>query len=473
MPTPRPLLRRYLLLVGLPLAVIALVLAGLGSETAQAATRSADSGFAPLFARLSGPLPRLLLQLLAVLGLAKLAGLLLRRLGQPAVIGEMVAGIVLGPSLFGWLLPAAQGWLFPPDSIGALTGLSQIGVLVFMFAAGAEFDLSRVQGQRSLAFVVAHTGIVVPFLLGIGLAQLLYAHYAPAGVGFAGFAMFLGIALSVTAFPVLLRILSERGYTTRPVGVIAVACAAIADATAWLLLGAIVAIAQAGSLVDVGLSLAVGLAIAWLAMGVARPRLADVPVAADSEGRWMVGLLLAILVSALATEAIGLHALFGAFLAGMAVSRNPALRRLVEGRIEPFATVLLLPLFFASTGLRTRLDLLQGSEWLLCLGIVAIATVGKMGGTVLAARFSGLGGRDALRLGALMNTRGLMELIVLALGLQLGLLDERLYAILVLVAIVTTVMTGPLLTLIDSSEARAARRAALQPAEPLAGSTHQ
>jgi len=197
-----------------------------------------------------------------------------------------------------------------------------------------------------------------------------------------------------------------------------------------------------------------------------------VPVAPEAEGRWMVALLLAILASALATEAIGLHALFGAFLAGMAVSRNAALRRLVEDRIEPFATVLLLPLFFASTGLRTHLDLLQGSEWLLCLGIVAVATVGKLGGTVVAARWSGLGGRDALRLGVLMNTRGLMELIVLALGLQLGLLDERLYAILVLVAIVTTVMTGPLLSLIDADEARVLRRAA-QPAAPLAGSTRQ
>jgi Kef-type K+ transport system membrane component KefB len=462
----RRLLMSLALLIGLPLLGIAAALAG--PEHVATATSAAAPAIAQPLARLSAPLPRLLLQLLAVLGLARFSGWVLRCFGQPAVIGEMLAGIVLGPSLFGWLLPAAQAWLFPADALGALTGLSQVGVLVFMFAAGAEFDLSRIRGQRRRAFLVAHTGIALPFALGIGLAQGLFAHYAPPGVGFIGFALFLGIALSVTAFPVLLRILSERGYTARPIGQLAIASAAIADATAWLLLGAIVAILEAGSLLAVGLGLALAAGLAWLAIGVARTRLADVAIAPETQGRWMVALLLSILVGALATEAIGLHALFGAFLAGMAVSRNAALRRLVEERIEPFATVLLLPLFFASTGLRTRLDLLQGGEWLLCVGIVALATAGKVGGTVLAARVTGVGGRDALRLGVLMNTRGLMELIVLSLGLQLGLLDARLYAILVLVAIVTTVMTGPLLSLIDRAEARAT-----QPLASSAGSTRQ
>jgi Kef-type K+ transport system membrane component KefB len=464
-PTPSRATRsvsRYAALVGLPLLAIFAVLAGLQASGAEAATPGAATSGAGWLAHLGEPLPRFLLQLLAVLGTAKLAGLLLRKLGQPAVIGEMVAGIVLGPSLFGLVLPDAQAWLFPKGAIGPLTGLSQLGVLVFMFAAGAEFDLSRLRGQRSLTLVVSHTGIAVPFLLGVGLAFALFADYAPAGIGFTGFALFLGISLSVTAFPVLLRIIHERGYANRPVGAVAVACAAIGDATAWLLLGGIVAFVQSSSLGRVGMSLALGLGFALLAVVVARPRLADVPIAPAKEGRWMVGLLLAILVGALFTEAIGLHALFGAFLAGVAVSRNVALRRLVEDKIEPFATVLLLPLFFASTGLVTRMDLLGGSEWLLCAGIVGLATLGKLGGTALAARWCGMGRADALRLGSLMNTRGLMELIVLALGFQLGLIDQRLYAILVLVAIVTTAMTGPLLGLIDRIEAR--RAAAAQPA---------
>jgi Kef-type K+ transport system membrane component KefB len=262
---------------------------------------------------------------------------------------------------------------------------------------------------------------------------------------------------------VLLRIIHERNYETRPVGAIAIACAAIGDATAWLLLGAIVAFVQSASLASVGLSLALGLAFAVLSVRFARPRLADVAIAPEKEGRWMVGLLLAILIGALFTEAIGLHALFGAFIAGIAVSRNVALRRLVEEKIEPFATVLLLPLFFANTGLVTRLDLLKGEEWLLCLGIVGVATLGKLGGTALAARASGMGGLDSLRLGSLMNTRGLMELIVLGLGFQLGLIEARLYAILVLVAIVTTAMTGPLLGLIDRIDARRAARSAQAP----------
>ena len=446
-------LRHYLTLVGLPLLAVAIALAGLQAGGAHAATGPAATAGGILH-HLAQPLPRFLLQLLAVLGSAKLAGLLLRTLGQPAVIGEMVAGIVLGPSLFGWMLPDAQAWLFPSGGIGALQGLSQLGVLVFMFAAGAEFDLSRLRGQRSLTLVVSHSGIAVPFLLGVGLAFALFGTYAPAGTTFTGFALFLGISLSVTAFPVLLRIIQERGYANKTVGTIAVACAAIGDATAWLLLGGIVAFVQSGSLGTVGISLALGLAFAVLSLRIARPRLADLEIAPEKEGRAMVGLLLAILVGALFTEAIGLHALFGAFLAGIAVSRNASLRRLVEDKIEPFATVLLLPLFFANTGLITRLDLLTGDEWLLCAAITAVATLGKLGGTALAARWCGMGRLDALRLGTLMNTRGLMELIVLGLGFQLGLIDARLYAILVLVAIVTTAMTGPLLGLIDRIDAR-------------------
>jgi len=289
----------------------------------------------------------------------------------------------------------------------------------------------------------------LPFLLGVCLAIPLWRQYAPEGVGFSRFAPFLGIAMSITAFPVLLRILDERGYGERPIGRVAVACAALGDATAWAMLGAIVAAVQSQGALAGTLRLGLALIFVWLSAGVLRRKLANLAIDDSDEPRWILILLLAILCGSLLTETIGLHALFGAFVAGIAFSSNPRLRRLVEERLEPFAVVLLLPLFFASTGLRTRIDLLSGMEWLLCLAITLIATFGKLGGTVLAARLSGIDRTDAWRLGALMNTRGLMELIVLGLGYDLGLIDRSLFAILVLVAIVTTVMTGPLLSFID------------------------
>jgi Kef-type K+ transport system membrane component KefB len=446
-----PFWTRYLLLAVVPVvAGIALVASGLSISdigTSPVELTSADWGL-----RLQSPFARFLLQLLIVLACAKAAGALMRYVGQPAVIGEMLAGIMLGPSLFGLLLPQAQGWLFPSESLAGLSLVSQLGVLVFMFAAGAEFDLGSLRGQRGRAVLISHTGIALPFLLGLLLAIPLYRHYAPAGVAYSSFALFCGIALSITAFPVLLRILEDRGYTTHPIGRIAVACAALGDATAWAMLGVIVATVQSHGPLTVALRLALALGLVWFCVRGLRRLLVNRVIDEGSESRWLLFLVLAILLGSLLTESIGLHALFGAFVAGIAVSANPGLRRLVEERMEPFAAVLLLPLFFASTGLRTRIDLLSGNEWLLCLLITLIATLGKLGGTVLAARVSGMERRDSWRLGALMNTRGLMELIVLGLGYDLGLINRSLYAILVLVAIVTTVMTGPLLSFIDRGD---------------------
>ena len=450
----RALLTAYSLLVLLP------ILLGLGwllfvaDGRGAAPTMSAHAESA--WDVLSAPLPRFLLQLLVVLAAAKSAGWLMRRLGQPAVIGEMLAGILLGPSLFGLLLPEAQTWLFPRESLTTLGHVSQLGVLVFMFAAGAEFDLGQLRGQRRLALLVSHTGIALPFLLGLILAWGLHPQYAGSGAGFVSFALFVGVAMSVTAFPVLLRIIEERGYRGRVVATIAVACAALSDVSAWTALAGIIAWIQARDPTQLGLNIVLAGGLAWLLLGVVRPRLRDRPVAERDRPRVMILLILGALTCALYTELIGLHLLFGAFLAGVAVSSSPALRRLVEHHIEPFAVALLLPLFFARTGLDTRIDLLTASEWLLCAAITALATLGKLGGTVLAARVSGMERLDAWRLGALMNTRGLMELIVLALGLQLGLIDQRLYAVLVLVAIITTVMTGPLLGFIDRRSSRAA-----------------
>jgi Kef-type K+ transport system membrane component KefB len=446
--TRRRQLFRYLLLAVLPVLAGLLLIdsQGGGSSAALAAAETAGQGW---LAHLQTAPAKFMLQLLIVLACAKAAGALMRRIGQPAVIGEMLAGILLGPSLFGLLLPRAQAWVFAPETLGGFSLVTQLGVLVFMFAAGAEFDLSSLRGQRSRALLVSHAGIALPFLLGLLLAFPLFRDYAPAGVAFGSFALFMGTALSITAFPVLLRILEDRGYTSRPIGRIAIACAALADATAWGMLGLIVAAVQSSGPLAVVLRLAVALLLVWLCAGKLRRRIATRAVEDGHEARWMMVLALALIAGSLVSEAIGLHALFGAFVAGIAFSANPRLCRLVAERIEPFAAVLLVPLFFATTGLRTRIDLLSGQEWLLCFAIVAVATLGKLGGTVLAARISGIERVDAWRLGALMNTRGLMELIVLGVGYDLGLISRSLFAILVLVAIITTVITGPLLGWID------------------------
>ena len=392
---------------------------------------------------------RFLAQLLVVLLAAKSAGALMRYMGQPAVIGEMLAGIVLGPSLFGLVWPNAQAWLFPYASLTSLNVISQLGVLVFMFSAGAEFDLGSLRGQRRQAVVISHAGIALPFLLGLVLAAGLYPYYAPANVGYHSFAMFIGIALSITAFPVLLRILEDHQTTRQRIGPLAIACAALGDATAWAMLGVIVAMVQSQGILPALLRLLPTLAFVWFCAFFLRKTLARREINTLHEPRWLLLLVLTILAGSLLTEVLGLHALFGAFIAGMAFSGNAKLRQLVEQRLEPFASVLLLPLFFACTGLRTRIDLLRGYEWLLLIAIIAIATFGKMAGTILAARLSGVDRVDSWRLGALMNTRGLMELIVLGLGYDMHLIDRNLYAILVLVAIATTVMTGPLLSVID------------------------
>lgn len=402
-----------------------------------------------LLVRLDTPLHKFLLQVLIVLAIAKIAGRCMRLIHQPAVIGEMIAGILLGPSLFGLLMPETHDWIFPTSEMSSLAHVSQLGVLIFMFAAGAEWDMSRLRERFRSTVIISQVGMALPFLIGLGLASYLYAGYAPAGVSRFDFSLFIGICLCVTAFPVLLRIIDDRGYKGSEIATIAIACAAISDASAWALLGLIIATVQSQSIASALFCAITALAYAWFLIFPGRRFVARQIIDEQNYPRWLVLLVIAVLTSAMFTELIGLHLLFGAFLAGIAVSSNQVLRRIVEEKIEPFAAALLLPLFFAQTGLNTRIDMLSAQDWLLCLLITLLATVGKLGGTTIAARVGGLSNPDAWRLGALMNTRGLMELIVLGIGLQLGLIGQNLYAILVLVAIVTTVMTGPMLGLID------------------------
>lgn len=443
----------YLAWAGIPL-VIGLALARYAGPELPAVAAKAEPVVGSDWAHhLASPLGLFLLQLLVLLVVAKGAGALLKRLGQPAVIGEMAAGLMMGPLVLGSLLPGLHGALFPASSLGPLGMLSQLGVLMFLLVAGAELDLGGLRGRRRFAFTVSHAGIAVPFVMGVLLAIWLYPEHGPQGVGFTAFALFVGISLSITAFPVLLRILADRGITHTPLGQTAIACAALGDATAWCLLALIVAAAQATGWVPASLSLLCVVVFIALMLGVVKPWFSRQVIQPGSEGRWLLGMLLLSLGSALVTEVLGIHALFGAFAAGVAVSSNAQLRGLLIARVEPFAVTLLLPLFFAMTGLRMRADALQGSDLLLCAVVIAVATLGKLFGTWSAARSAGMDNHEAWKLGALMNTRGLMELIVLNLGYELGFLGDRLFAVLVIMALVTTAMTGPLLSWMERRKA--------------------
>ncbi|MGH9399786.1 MAG: cation:proton antiporter [Thermoanaerobaculia bacterium] len=427
---------------------------GESSPSSQAAPAQAAAREAPHNVELADPLARLLLQLIVIVAFARLFGALFRRLGQPAVVGEIVAGMVLGPSVFGAVAPRLSGFFFEASSLGALKLFAEIGVVLFLFVVGLELDLPRLRSMAQTAIVVSNASIVVPYFLGVVLSLYLYRELAPAGVTFLAFALFMGIAMSITAFPVLARILSERRLTNTPLGSTAITCAAINDVTAWSILAVVVAAfgarGLAAALPVIALTLAFIAAMIWLV----QPRLVrlfarrgEVPLAG---GMAMTGALLFLLVSALATQAIGIHALFGAFLAGAVIPRQAGLREALIARLEEVTSILLLPLFFAFTGLRTEIGLLRdGRSWLLCGLIVAVATAGKLGGTLFAARLTRLSWADSFALGALMNTRGLMELIALNLGYEIGILSPRVFAMLVLMALVTTLSTAPLLWLAE------------------------
>jgi Kef-type K+ transport system membrane component KefB len=398
-------------------------------------------------------LPRLLLQIVIVIIAARVLAALARRLGQPSVIGEMAAGIALGPSLFGSVAPGTFAWVFPQESLPLLNVLSQVGVIIFLFSVGLDFNWQHVRHRAHSAVVISNVSIIVPFALGAGIALLLYRDHAPAGTPLHGFALFMGIAISITAFPVLARILAERNMLTTPVGSLALMCAAVNDVTAWTLLAFVVAvITSAGSIATVFATIGLTVVFVLAMVFVVRPLLRGILSARAGEDIFAgerIGIAIGLLfAAALATELIGIHALFGAFVAGATLPASEAFRTGLRERLESFTSVLLLPLFFAYTGLRTQIGLIDGGGSLaICLGIIVVATVGKLGGSALAARATGIDWNTSFVLGALMNTRGLMELIALNVGYDLGVISPEMFTILVLMALVTTAMTGPLVDL--------------------------
>lgn len=409
---------------------------------------------------LQDPLPRLFLQLIVILLVARLAGALAAKFRQPAVIGEMIAGILLGPSLLGWVSPDAFHFIFPASSLGSLRLFSQIGVCLFMFVVGMELNVGELKQQAKTAVLVSQISILFPYLLGVLAALFLFPTLAGARTTFPVFALFIGISLSITAFPVLARILQERGVTQTALGSTAIACAATGDVAAWSILAFVVAIAGAQSLIAT--SFTIGLVVLFVCFMLLwmQPRLPQyfdyVSHRSGGAGKGVIAMALVLLfISALATEMMGIHALFGSFLAGLIMPKRGELREFLKLRVENFSAVFLLPLFFAFTGLRTQIGLLNGpNDWAICLGLILVATVGKLGGTMVTARLTGINWIDSFALGALMNTRGLIELIALNIGYDLGILSPRIFVMLVIMTLVTTCMTGPLLGFSDYLRSR-------------------
>jgi Kef-type K+ transport system membrane component KefB len=393
----------------------------------------------------------LLLQIVVICAAARGLGWCFGKLRQPRVVGEIVAGILLGPSLLGWLLPDLSASLFPPASLGLLNGLSQIGLVLFMFQVGLTLDTSHLRQAGRAVLFTSQVSIVVPLISGAALALYLHDRLSSDAVSPFTFALFMGTAMSVTAFPVLARLLAERNLLNTSIGVIAISAAAVDDVTAWCLLAFLIATVRSTGDVPfwlpvAGLAAYLLVAVYAIAPWLRRTRLA-VATSIGREG--FAWLLLFMILSSWTTERIGIHALFGAFLAGVILPKNDSLVQYVSARLDPLTSGLLLPLFFAFTGLRTSVGVLNGvSAWMDCALIVAVAVAGKLAGCAVTLRLTGASWREAIAVGVLMNTRGLIELVILNVGLDLGVISPTLFSMLVIMAVVTTFMASPLLELL-------------------------
>lgn len=396
------------------------------------------------------PLTRFLIQAFLIIACARLVGMVARRLEQPMVIAEVTAGILLGPSLFGWLFPDTSAVLFAKESLPLLKLVSEVGLIVFMFLIGLELDPKLLRGRGHASVIISHTSIIVPFALGGLLALYLYPRLSDSTVPFSSFTLFMGVAMSITAFPVLARILTERRLLRSKVGALTITCAAVDDVTAWCILAFVVSIARATGLVGAVWTTVFAVAYIGGMMFVVRPflvRLGERGSTKEGLSQNLVAVtLLLLIVSSWTTEMIGIHPLFGAFMLGAIMPKGTGFAQSLAEKLEDFAVVFLLPLFFAYSGLRTHIGLLNSADgWMMCGLIILIACAGKFGGSAVAARFTGQSWREASAIGILMNTRGLMELIVLNLGLDLGIISPKLFTMMVLMALVTTFMTSPLL----------------------------
>jgi Kef-type K+ transport system membrane component KefB len=393
------------------------------------------------------------LAVLIVLIVARAFGMVAVRVGQPRVMGEVIAGIALGPSLFGLLAPNLQATIFATDILPAFGVAANLGLIFFMFLIGMEVDQKQLKGKAMPAAAISNASIALPMLLGIAAALPLYKLLGP-NIKFAAFALFMGVAMSITAFPVLARILTERRMLKGPVGSLTIGCAAIDDVSAWFLIALATTIAVSGTFGVVVRTIAEAVAFVLVMALLVRRVLARMATAFDEVGQipsgWFAAIVVGVLLSAYITEAIGIDVIFGGFIMGMVMPRHARLTEEVTRRVEDFVVTLLLPMFFVYTGLKTNITLLDRPElWLITAGLVVLAIVGKLAGAAIAARVSGFDTRASMVIGTLMNTRGLTELIVLNIALEVGAISSVLFTALVIMAIITTLMTGPMLKLLD------------------------
>ena len=393
----------------------------------------------------------LVLQIAVVLACSRIVGSLFLKVGQPRVVGEMFAGIMLGPSLLGGIAPQWSAFVFPPSSLGFLNALSQVGVIVFMFLVGLGINPRELKSQGHAAVLTSHVSITAPFVLASFLAFYLYPRLSDSSVPFTSFALFMGAAMSITAFPVLARILAERNMLNSRLGTVGIACAAVDDVTGWCILAYIVLFIRAGNtghpiLFTVGGLIAFALVMVYGVQRLVKRFEVSYRQTGELSENALALMLLLALISALCTEWLGIHLLFGSFLMGTIMPKEQMFVRYVVNKFETIVVTLLLPLFFAFTGLRTNVGLVKGAEmWMYCVAIILVATLGKLGGSMLASWWSGMPAREAAGLGTLMNTRGLMELVILNIGLDIKVISPALFSMMVVMALVTTFMTNPLL----------------------------
>lgn len=400
------------------------------------------------------PFSLLLLQIMVILIAAKLFGIVSQKIGQPAVIGEVIAGILLGPSLLGHFFPSVSHFLFPAASLSGLQFLSQIGLVLFMFIIGMDLDLEKLKNKTHQAVVVSHASIIFPYFLGMLLSYFIYDRFAPSTVPFLSFSLFMGIAMSITAFPVLARIIQERGLKKTELGTLAITCAAADDVNAWCLLACVIAIVKAGSIVSALFTIALSVVFVAVMLRVVRPLIHKVcasQLESDQPNKGIVTVsFFTLLASAYLAEIIGIHALFGAFLAGVIMPQSVRFKKALTEKVEDVSLLMFLPIFFAFSGLRTQIALLNDIHiWMITAGVIGVAILGKFGGTLAAARVTGQNWYHSLSLGVLMNTRGLVELVVLNIGYDLGVLSPQVFAMMVIMALITTFMTGPCLDFLN------------------------
>ena len=421
---------------------------------ATSGARAFDDFTASVQHHLQSTIGLLLIQILVILMAARMMGWIFRKLRQPAVIGEIVAGILLGPSLFGRLAPEAFTTIFPSESLPNVQLLSNFGLILFMFVVGMELRLSDIRRQLKGSLIISHSGIFLPFVLSLPLSYSIYTEYAASYTGFVPFALFIGIAMSITAFPVLARIIQENNLLRTHLGKLSLSTAAAGDITAWLMLAAIIAISGSGSLLSTGYNLLFLIVYLLLMFGLIRPLFrAAGKVYNNTEviSHGMVGVIfILLLLSSIITELLSMHALFGAFMLGLVMPEDLSFRKIITDKVEDVALLLFLPLFFVSSGLQTELGLIDSPEMWILLGLFTlVAVVGKVGGTYIAARACGESPKNSIYLGAFMNTRGLMELVVLGIGYEMRILPPAIYAVLVLMTVITTVMTMPMVHFIN------------------------